>query len=243
MSSGTFFVKVVAAEGEKKASLALKEASDIIDQSGYIFSTFNQASACSVCPTSSVLQKSSTHDHQVCTATALPADVVLHRHREELNHRLPSASWPSWRHGQRDQEMIERKPDGILFILAGKHICNIFLCLCFVSLLFLATFAGRSTLYITSNFSDFVTLSIVEGSWITSLFKLWSGTCCIAQIILVWKTPKHKPWSAVCIVSKWDPLRSLSSSKVRPAQRATLSRKLTPLEEEANCTHVHHNKW
>ena len=35
MSSGTFFVKVVAAEGEKKASLALKEASDIIDQSGW----------------------------------------------------------------------------------------------------------------------------------------------------------------------------------------------------------------
>ena len=34
MSSGTFFVKVVAAEGEKKASQALKEASDIIDQSG-----------------------------------------------------------------------------------------------------------------------------------------------------------------------------------------------------------------
>ena len=28
------FEKVVAAEGEKKASLALKEASDIIDQSG-----------------------------------------------------------------------------------------------------------------------------------------------------------------------------------------------------------------
>ena len=47
MSSGTFFVKVVAAEGEKKASLALKEASDIIDQSGYISSTINQASACS----------------------------------------------------------------------------------------------------------------------------------------------------------------------------------------------------
>ena len=45
MSSGTFFVKVVAAEGEKKASLALKEASDIIDQSGYISSSINQASA------------------------------------------------------------------------------------------------------------------------------------------------------------------------------------------------------
>ena len=45
MSSGTFSVKVVAAEGEKKASLALKEASDIIDQSGYISSTINQASA------------------------------------------------------------------------------------------------------------------------------------------------------------------------------------------------------
>ena len=38
-------MKVVAAEGEKKASLALKEASDIIDQSGYISSTINQASA------------------------------------------------------------------------------------------------------------------------------------------------------------------------------------------------------
>ena len=92
MSSGTFFVKVVAAEGEKKASLALKEASDIIDQSGYISSTFNQASARSKYPTSAVLQKSSTHDHQVCPAAALPADVVLHRRREELNHRLPSAS-------------------------------------------------------------------------------------------------------------------------------------------------------
>ena len=60
--------------------------------------------------------------------------------------------------------MIEGKPDGISFILAGKHICNIFLCLCFVSLLFLATFAGRSTFYITSDCSDFVTLSIVEVS-------------------------------------------------------------------------------
>ena len=56
MSSGAFFVKVVAAEGEKKASLALKEASDIIDQSGYSSSTINQASACSGCPTSPVLQ-------------------------------------------------------------------------------------------------------------------------------------------------------------------------------------------
>ena len=84
--------KVVAAEGEKKASMALKEASDIIDQSGYMSSTFNQASARSKYPTSAVLQKSSTHDHQVCPAAALPADVVLHRHREELNHRLPSAS-------------------------------------------------------------------------------------------------------------------------------------------------------
>ena len=57
-SSGAFFVKVVAAEGEKKASLALKEASDIIDQSGYSSSTINQASACSGHPTSPVLQKS-----------------------------------------------------------------------------------------------------------------------------------------------------------------------------------------
>ena len=92
MSRGAFFVKVVAAEGEKKASLALKEASDIIDQSGYISSTFNQASARSKYPTSAVLQKSSTHDHQVRPAAALLADVVLHRRREELNHRLPSAS-------------------------------------------------------------------------------------------------------------------------------------------------------
>ena len=38
-------MKVVAAEGEKKASLALKEASDIIDQSGYISSSINQAIA------------------------------------------------------------------------------------------------------------------------------------------------------------------------------------------------------
>ena len=45
MSRGTFFVKVVAAEGEKKASQALKEASDIIDQSACISSSINQASA------------------------------------------------------------------------------------------------------------------------------------------------------------------------------------------------------
>ena len=33
MSSGTFFVKVVAAEGEKKASQALREAADTISES------------------------------------------------------------------------------------------------------------------------------------------------------------------------------------------------------------------
>ena len=64
-SSGTFFVKVVAAEGEKKASLALKEASDIIDQSGYSSSTINQASALEWSGYIQLHQSCKKHQHMI----------------------------------------------------------------------------------------------------------------------------------------------------------------------------------